>query len=575
MPNIYYLNTPPHPFWDFVAGIEDHPFFAQPGQPGPPPPPARPGAEHRQTSAQASTTTSDKTKGKQAEAGVEDPPEVDPATVRPGHPRDMPFRGRGRFAHAFDETPNKEKHDGDNDGSEDRHRGKRGCHGHRRGFENGAPWGRRGGPPFGPPPFLFGPNFPFGPHGPFGRPSGPGQEEHEGQGESRDHGHGLGPHPGFRGRGGPHRGRFGHHPRHGPHGHHPHHEPHGAHARSPPRSGPFAGGASGFDLPSFLTNLGERLGVDLTSAAEGLGLGLSVGQKHSRSADRDFEPRTDIFDSPQEYTVHVSLPGAKKSDLGVDWDGEHSVLRIAGVVHRPGVDEEMMSRLVVDGRKRETGVFEKTIRLGTTKAPAAVDVEGISAKMVDGVLVVRVPKVEKRFAKKEVHVDSSPSSPPAVSADGRDRYTQEKQNDLLFDADEDGDMYDGTAAPQQRNPRETAEAEVEAKGKGKQRGAEDETIRDRERDDRSETIGFEYPHTHPDPTAETLPRYQLDEPAESKLAKEEESQRGASEEKAAHEAGHDDDNMSDWERDGSEVDAAEEDEGEDEGEYEHVKINVD
>jgi HSP20 family molecular chaperone IbpA len=318
--------------------------------------------------------------------------------------------------------------------------------------------------------------------------------------------------------------------------------------------------------------------VDLTSAAEGLGLGL--GQKHARSADSDFEPRTDIFDTPQEYTVHVSLPGAKKSDIGVDWDGDHSVLRIAGVVHRPGVDEEMMARLVVDGRKRETGVFEKTIRLGTPRAPAAVDVEAISAKMVDGVLVVRVPKAEKQFAKKQVRVGSAS---PAVSAERHDEtymdaYMDEKEHerehekDLLFDADED--MYDG--APEQHHGRSetvrAAESEVDTKtGKGKQREAEEETAA-RERDDRSETIGVEYPHAKPNATAtaattETLPRYEIEEPAESKLAKEGHQTPSQSQEEL------EDDNMSDWEKDGSDPDAGAEDE--DEGEYEYVKINVD
>jgi len=181
-----------------------------------------------------------------------------------------------------------------------------------------------------------------------------------------------------------------------------------------------------------------------------------------------------------------------------------------------------MSHLVVDGRKRETGVFEKAIRLGTSKDPANVNVEGITAKMVDGVLVVRVPKVEKVFEKKEVRVDGSPS--PAVSTERpEDTYMNEK--DLLFDAEEDKEMYE--AEP----PNQAA--------KGKQREAEQEATRD----DRSETVGFE----HPNATAETLPRYEVEEPEESKVAKEH-----------SH-----DDNMSDWEKDGSD----------DEGEY--VKINVD
>jgi HSP20 family protein len=486
MPSIYYLNAPPHPFWDFVSGMEDHPFFAQHRR-------ADAGADQAQPREQGGASgttanTSEKSKGKQPEVNDEDTPEIDPSTVRSDRQgTGMPFRGRGRFAKAFDYDNDESKEKNDNGEGEDRHRGKRGCHDHRRSHDHGhGPWGR-GGPPFGGPPgFMFGPNFnfPFGPQGPWSR--GP-TEDHEGHG----------PHPGFRGRGGPCRGRAGRHH-------------HGPHSRSPPRGGPFVrgpGGEGGFDLSSFLSNLGSRIGVDLTSAAEGLGL------KTPRSTETDFEPRTDIFDTPDSYTIHLSLPGAKKSDVGVDWDGEHSTLRIAGVVHRPGVDEEMMTKLVVDGRKRETGVFEKMVRLGTARDPASIAVEGISAKMVDGVLVVRVPKTEKTFEKKEVLIDS-----PALSD-----HTPLNEKDLLFDADENEEMYD--AEPEHHDtPAETKEREA--------------------RDDRSETLAPEAPKNA---TTETLPRYEVNEPEESKLAKEFSQ----------------DDNMSDWEKEGSE----------DEAEY--VKINVD
>jgi HSP20 family protein len=127
--------------------------------------------------------------------------------------------------------------------------------------------------------------------------------------------------------------------------------------------------------------------------------------------------------------VHLSLPGAKKEDVGVDWDGENSVLHIAGVVHRPGVDEALLSKLVVDGRKRETGVFERAVRLGTRRDPASIDVAGITAKMTDGVLVVTVPKVEVRHEKREVPISSASeaNSSPARNA----------EKDLLFDGDEE------------------------------------------------------------------------------------------------------------------------------------------
>ena len=281
-----------------------------------------------------------------------------------------------------------------------------------------------------------------------------------------------------------------------------------------------------------MNNLGERIGVDLTSAAQGLGLDLDRF-KSSRANDADFEPRTDIFDTASHYVIHLSLPGAKKSDVGVEWDGERSVLHIAGVVHRPGVDEELMTHLVVDGRKRETGVFEKNIRLGTKKEPASIDIHGITAKMVDGVLVVRVPKVERKFTKKEVRVEASPE----VSVE-RPEEDYMNERELQFDTEQlgerDEEMYDvpATQTPPNR-PYPAKAASNASSAKAKEREAE------RERDDRSETLGFE----HANETVETLPLYEAED--------------------SSNHENKNEDEMSDWEKAGSE----------DEGEY--VKINVD
>lgn len=284
-------------------------------------------------------------------------------------------------------------------------------------------------------------------------------------------------------------------------------------------------------MSTFLNNLGERLGVDLSAAVEGLGLEVDRFKSGRTGTDVDFEPRTDIFESANKYTIHLSLPGAKKSDVGVDWDGEQSVLRIAGVVHRPGIDEEMMRQLSVDGRKRETGVFEKNIRLGTKKDPASIDVAGITAKMVDGVLVIVVPKVEKHFEKKEVRVDGSPEIPVEQPEDA---YMHE--DDLLFDAEEGRDEEVLQAEPTVSHPPTPAKASfgesTAPASKAKQHEAEQERAR-------SETVGLE----HPNATAETLPKYEKEDSLSQNHSHEEE--------------------MSDWEKPGSD----------DEGDY--VKINVD
>lgn len=286
----------------------------------------------------------------------------------------------------------------------------------------------------------------FGPHGPWWARRGPPGPNFEG--------------PGHRGPG-PHRG--------GP----PHYR--GPHSHSPPHG---LGGRDGFNLGEFLNNLGQRLGVDLSGAAEGLGLDRFTGPRNNNEAD--FEPRTDVFDTKESYIVHLSLPGAKKSDIGVDWDGENSVLRVAGVVHRPNADEELLKLLVVDGRKRETGVFEKAIRLGTKRDPASIDVAGIGAKMADGVLVVTVPKVEVEHKMREVPISGSGAPSPARN-----------EKESLIDADE-VEMYDAAPPALVSEVANAKEAEYQA-----------EVEANKHHDDRSETMDYEH--------AEELPEYEAKE----------------------------------------------------------------
>jgi HSP20 family protein len=114
----------------------------------------------------------------------------------------------------------------------------------------------------------------------------------------------------------------------------------------------------------------------------------------SPQKDVDFVPTVDVFDTPANYIMHVSLPGANKNDLSIDYDADESVLRLAGVVYRPGMSEELHQSLAMEERSREVGVFEREVRLGTREAPAPVSVDEITAKLEDGVLTVTVPKIE-------------------------------------------------------------------------------------------------------------------------------------------------------------------------------------
>jgi len=107
-------------------------------------------------------------------------------------------------------------------------------------------------------------------------------------------------------------------------------------------------------------------------------------------ASEDWAPEADVFDTQTSYVVHVSLPGARKEDIGVTWEPERSEIIIAGVVHRPG-DEEFLKTIAMD--ERRVGAFERKILLGTRASPAHVDVDGIGAKLENGILIVEVPKM--------------------------------------------------------------------------------------------------------------------------------------------------------------------------------------
>ncbi|KAJ5578448.1 uncharacterized protein N7459_007412 [Penicillium hispanicum] len=231
------------------------------------------------------------------------------------------------------------------------------------------------------------------------RPDKCGKRKHKGR-------HGMG-HKGFYG--GPGAGPFGHHhhPYAGPHGAgpfgpfghpHPFGGPHGrgAHHRGRGGRGMHRGGPPPFGAPGvpdfdFLRKLAAQFGLPFSAPANN---------------DVDFVPSVDVFDAPANYVVHVSLPGAKKDDLSIDYDPEESVLRLAGVVYRPGINEHLHQALVMEERAREVGVFEREVRLGTREVPAAVVADEITAKLEDGILNVTVPKiVEKPEPKKKVVVE--------------------------------------------------------------------------------------------------------------------------------------------------------------------------
>ncbi|GAB0133648.1 hypothetical protein EsDP_00002049 [Epichloe bromicola] len=149
---------------------------------------------------------------------------------------------------------------------------------------------------------------------------------------------------------------------------------------------------NGFDLPAMMRGLvNHPFFQNMRDQAERYRSGVNT---QTNDAD-SFAPPVDMFSTERAFVVHVALPGARKEDVGVDWNTDSNTLGISGVVHRLG-DEDLIRGLV--SGERRVGLFERDITLpppGMTTDKEDVDGSSITAKMEDGVLVVTVPKMDR------------------------------------------------------------------------------------------------------------------------------------------------------------------------------------
>jgi HSP20 family protein len=335
MPSLNYMNNGSAPFWDFLASLEQegstHPFFAQNSNGQHE---SEHGEHHEGHHPPPNPFESWGLGNIFGGAGIPHRGPPPPGPRSPSVPADAP-------SHPYEHAGEKGEEKNDSNDNGEGPSGKSGSDN-----EGNCPrgWGDRG---------RCG--------GRRGR-HGPGRHEGFGRHHSPPHGH-----HGHRGPGGP-RGPHGGPGRRGPW------------ARGGPFGGPFYN--NGFDTSAIAAHFWERFTDEHPS-----------NNKDTKETD-DFVPEADVFDTESAFVVHIALPGAKKEDVGVNWDTEKSELSVAGVIYRPG-DEAFLKTLAMNERK--VGPFERKIRLGTRANPAQIDADGISAKLEDGVLRVEVPKMDSGF----------------------------------------------------------------------------------------------------------------------------------------------------------------------------------
>lgn len=123
-----------------------------------------------------------------------------------------------------------------------------------------------------------------------------------------------------------------------------------------------------------------------------------VRQTHPGIEETEF-PAIDVFETPVDVVIEAELPGVEPADIGV----------IAGegliVIEGTKLEEAGAGRVNFLCMERSFGVFRRVVLPG-----ASVDISRATAVCRDGILRVRVPKVEeKRGRVRVIPVTAEPS----------------------------------------------------------------------------------------------------------------------------------------------------------------------
>ena len=103
------------------------------------------------------------------------------------------------------------------------------------------------------------------------------------------------------------------------------------------------------------------------------------------SASADWTPHVDITESADGFEVVADVPGVDPAAVDVSLD--HQVLTVKGERNTEVENEERGFRR----RERFSGSFIRQFTL-----PESADADAITAKVVNGVLVVRIPRREPK-----------------------------------------------------------------------------------------------------------------------------------------------------------------------------------
>jgi HSP20 family protein len=133
-------------------------------------------------------------------------------------------------------------------------------------------------------------------------------------------------------------------------------------------------------VPTSFSNLIDRFFTDAVAR--------SGGSAYS------FVPRVDIVENEKAFEIHLAAPGMNKEDFNIDL--KDNFLTVSG--ERKFTEEK--KNINFHSIETQYGTFSRSFGL-----PENVDVTKIAASYVNGMLIVNVPKDEKKVLKTSIKVN--------------------------------------------------------------------------------------------------------------------------------------------------------------------------
>jgi HSP20 family protein len=107
----------------------------------------------------------------------------------------------------------------------------------------------------------------------------------------------------------------------------------------------------------------------------------------------DFTPSVDIAETKDTFEIQMQVPGVKKEDITISL--ENDLITISGERRYDNQTNDKNFH----SRESFYGKFNRSFRL-----PDAVNGDKIQAKQEDGILIVSLPKDEKKASKKLIKI---------------------------------------------------------------------------------------------------------------------------------------------------------------------------